>query len=100
VLRLEESYVADAVYARVRTEVLDGLFGPGVLALGEPLYRSRIEELVTAVPGVLATHQLKMLWIRNGLQQSSGPRFQPGAGGFFTMRPEHLFLAAEVESGV
>jgi hypothetical protein len=95
VLRLDGSYVAEAVYAQVRAAVLDGLFAPGVLALGEPLYRSRIEEVVTAVPGVLATHQLLMLWLRNGLHSSTGPRFSPGSGGFFTMRPEHLFLAEE-----
>ena len=95
VLSLDPSYVPDAVYAQVRAAVLDGLFRPGVLALGEPLYRSRIEELITAVPGVLASHQLMMVWIRKGVHKSTGPRFSPGAGGFFTMRPEHLFLATE-----
>jgi len=100
VLRIEKSYVAETVYAGVRAAVLDGLFAPGVLALGEPLYRSRIEAVVTAVPGVAATHQLLMLWIRNGLNSSTGPRFSPGAGGFFTMRPEHLFLAEEANDDV
>jgi len=95
VLSLDPSYVADAVYAQARAAVLDGLFRPGVLALGEPLYRSRIEEVITAVPGVLASHQLMMLWLRNGVHKSTGPRFEPGAGGFFTMRPEHLFLVSE-----
>ncbi len=100
VLRLDESYVAAAVYAQVRAAVLGELFAPGALALGEPLYRSRIEEVVTAVPGVLASHQLLMVWLRKGVHKSSGPRFDPGPGGFFTMRPEHLYLAEEVESDV
>lgn len=100
VLRIEQSYVADAVYAQVRTAVLDELFAPGMLALGEPLYRSKIEEVITAVPGVSASRQLLMMWIRNGVHKSSGPRFKPGPGGFFTMRPEHLFLAEEVSAGV
>ncbi|MBV9823238.1 MAG: baseplate J/gp47 family protein [Actinobacteria bacterium] len=95
VLRLDPSYVAEPVYAAVRTAVLDSLFAPGVLALGEPLYRSRIEEVVTAVPGVLASHHLKLRWYRGGRHTSSGPRFSPGPGGFFALRPDHLYLSKE-----
>jgi predicted phage baseplate assembly protein len=97
VLRLDPSYVAAAVFAEVRTALVDGLFAPGVLALGEPLYRSRIEEVVTDVPGVLATHGLRMLWLRNGFHFSSGPRFSPGDGGFFTLTANHVFLSDEVQ---
>jgi hypothetical protein len=97
VLRLDPSYVSAAVFDAVRTALVDGLFASGVLALSEPLYRSRIEEVVTDVPGVLATHGLKMLWLRNGLHFSSGPRFSPGDGGFFTLTPTHVFLSDEVQ---
>jgi hypothetical protein len=96
VLRLDPSYVADAVYAQVRTAVVDEIFAPGVLALGEPLYRSHIEQVVTDVPGVLATHNLLMLWIRTGWHVSAGPRFDPGAGGFFALSPQYLLLSEEV----
>jgi hypothetical protein len=98
VLRLDPSYVAAAVFAQVRSVLVDGLFAPGVLALGEPLYRSRIEEAVTDVPGVLASHGLKMLWLRNGFHFSSGPRFSPGDGGFFTLTANHVFLSDEVQA--
>jgi hypothetical protein len=97
ILKLDPSYVADAVYERVRTAVIDKIFAPGVLALGEPLYRSRIEQVVTEVPGVLATHGLRMRWLRNGTHLSSaGRRFPPGEGGFFTLQPQRLLLAEEV----
>jgi hypothetical protein len=97
VLRLDPSYVADAVYADVRAALVAGLFAPGVLALGEPLYRSRIEEVVTDIAGVRATHHMRMFWLRNGTHLSSGPRFTPGDGGFFTLTADHLFLSEEVE---
>jgi hypothetical protein len=96
VLEIDPTYVADAVYTQVRTAVVDNIFAPGVLALGEPLYRSRVEEVVTAVPGVVATHRLRMLWFRNGWHLSGGPRFRPGAGGFFALTPQYVLLSEEV----
>lgn len=99
VLRLDPAYVAEAVYAQVRGAVVDKIFAPGVLPLGEPLYRSRIEEVVADVPGVLATHDLLMKWDRNGWHVSSGPRFQPGEGGFFALQPRNLLLSEEVLVG-
>lgn len=98
VLRLDPSYVAEAVYAQVRAAVLGQIFAAGVLALGEVLYRSRIEQVVTDVPGVLATRELRMLWIRGGVHLSGGPRFTPGAGGFFALVPGGVLLAEEVAS--
>ena len=50
------------------------------------------------MPGVRATHNVRMLWIRNGLHLSSGPRFSPGDGGFFTLTANHVFLTEEVDS--
>ena len=92
-MRLDPSYVAADVAAQAAHVLVDapgGLFAPGVLGLGEPLYRSRIEQVLCAVPGVIATHRLllsrgtgrfiliKRFW-------SDGPRFDPGPGGFFTL---------------
>jgi hypothetical protein len=92
-LRLDPGYVAADVTARAGHLLLDppdGLFAPGVLGLGEPLYRSAVERLLGTVPGVIATHQLllsrntgtkgriRRLW-------SEGPRFDPGPGGFFSL---------------
>jgi len=98
-LRLDPSYVAPIVYAAVSAALVDGLFAPGVLALGEPLYRSRIEEIVCAIPGVLATHHMRLVWTRGWLWHfSSGPRFDPGAGGFFILTAADLSLSEEVDA--
>ena len=99
VLELDPFYVADAVYAQVRSALVEQIFAPGVLALGEPLYRSRIEQAVTDLPGVLATHDLLMAWIRAGWHVSAGPRFQPGAGGYFALDPKYVFVSEEVAAG-
>ncbi len=61
-LVLDPSYVATDVGTAVTSALVDGLFAPGVLGLGEVLYRSRIEEVVLAVPGVLATRGLTARW--------------------------------------
>jgi hypothetical protein len=98
-LRLDPGYVAATAYAAVSAALVDGLFAPGVLALGEPLYRSRIEEIAGTIPGVLATHQMRLVWTRGGIWQfSSGPRFDPGAGGFFTLPATDLSLSEEVDA--
>jgi len=89
--------VADTVIAQVRSALLDGVFAPGHGALGAPLYRSRIEEIVCAIPGVLATHHMWLLWQRgSAFFGSDGARFDPGPGGFFTMTADTLFLSEEV----
>jgi predicted phage baseplate assembly protein len=100
-LLLDPSYVADAVRHRIRTALIDNIFAPGVLALGEPLYRSRIEQVVAAVPGVLAIPDLVMSWWTGTFtdviwQVSRGPRFDPGAGGFFTLQPQNLVLSGGI----
>jgi predicted phage baseplate assembly protein len=98
-LRLDPSYVAATVDAAVNAALVGGLFAPGVLALGEPLYRSRIEEIVCAIPGVLATHHMRLVWTRGWLWHvSSGPCFNPGAGGFFTLTAADLSLSEEVDA--
>ena len=98
ILRLDPSYVAADVTAQaehVLLDVPDGLFAPGVVGLGEPLYRSRIEQVLCGVPGVIATHRLllsvggtRFIFRRRFLPQ--GPRFDPGPGGFFTLRADDL----------
>jgi hypothetical protein len=105
VLRLDPSYVADDVFAQVTAALTDpeiGLFAPGVLALGEVLYRSRIEEVVCAVPGVLAAHRVRLTWQLGWFfifffQLGYGPRFDPGPGGFFTLDAGDLLLSEELE---
>jgi hypothetical protein len=98
VLSIDRQYVIEPVVEEARAAVLDGLFAPGVLALGEPLYRSELERVLTDVPGVVASRQLRFYWIRGGLHISAGPRFDPGDGGFFHMLPQLLLLTGEVAS--
>jgi predicted phage baseplate assembly protein len=95
-LLLDRSYVPSDIVTQVRQVLLappDGLFAPGVLALGEPLYRSRIEQVVYAIPGVTATHRL-LVGDRPGRSdtpvRTDGPRFDPGPGGFFTLSTDDL----------
>ena len=97
-LVLDPSYVATDVGTAVTSALVDGLFAPGVLGLGEVLYRSRIEEVVLAVPGVLATRGLTARWTSGfwyRLFWSGGTRFDPGAGGFFTLSADDLALSDE-----
>ncbi|TDN90913.1 baseplate J/gp47 family protein [Microbacterium sp. BK668] len=96
VLTVDSQYVIGPVIDRARRAVLDELFAPGILALGEPLYRSELERVLTDVPGVLASRQLRFYWIRGGLHISAGARFHPGDGGFFHLLPQLVLLTGEV----
>lgn len=93
-LRLDPAYEAAPVLSRVRSALLDppgGLFAPGVLGLGEVLYRSRIEECCT-VPGVLAVHGLRLRTVGG---TAGGTRFAPGEGAFFDLAADRLTVEAE-----
>ena len=100
-LELDPAYVPADVLTKVRSALLDppgGLFAPGVLGLGQALYRSRIESAACAVPGVIATHDLLIRWQRpDGDQTSSGARYSPGDGGFFDLSADGLLLAPEAD---
>ena len=82
-----------AAAATALNDPVTGLFAPGVLDLSEVLYRSRIEE-AALVPGALAVHRLRLRYRRpNGRRiDSSGPRFDPGAGGYFELPAARLQL--------
>lgn len=110
-LEVAADYVLDDVVAAVRSALLDpvaGLFAPGVLAIGETLYRSRIES-VCAVPGVVAIHRLRLnqysayeylvvVGDEPGWASPNGPRFSPGEGGYFVLAAEELTVDAEVST--
>jgi hypothetical protein len=82
---------------------LTGLFAPGILALGEPLYRSRIEA-TCFVPGVTAVHDLD-LWVETSdlfliwFLGGDRPRYVPGEGGYFDLDPASLTINVEATSG-
>lgn len=104
-LLIDQDHVANAVVSAARSALLGspgGLFAPGVLAVGEVLYRSRIES-VCSVPGVLAVHHLRMRWHgkRPGTlpRDARGPRFNPGQGGYFDLADARLTIDTEVTAG-
>ena len=104
-LLIDRDHVADAVVSAARSALLGspgGLFAPGVLAVGEVLYRSRIES-ICSVPGVLAVHHLRMRWHgkRPGTvpRDVRGPRFNPGQGGYFDLADARLTIDTEVTAG-
>ncbi|GHJ47487.1 hypothetical protein Cs7R123_48290 [Catellatospora sp. TT07R-123] len=92
VLRTDPLYLAADLADAVRADLL-ALFAPGGLEVGETLYRSRIEAVCDR-PGVLAVHRLWMNW--TGHDDDEGPRFSPGAGGYFAVTADRLHLVTEV----
>lgn len=114
-LEVAANYVIEDVVAAARAALLNppgspgrpGLFTPGVLAIGETLYRSRIES-VCAVPGVVAIRRLRLRqagwhlaayeWLGTDLRDANGPRFTPGEGGYFNLSADQLIVDAEVST--
>jgi predicted phage baseplate assembly protein len=95
-LELDPAFVADDVVAAVRSSLLDGLFAPGTLEIGEILYRSQIEAACD-LPGVLAVHNLRMVYRRSSgywITKIRGPRFSPGEDGYFDLAGERLLVEA------
>jgi predicted phage baseplate assembly protein len=104
-LRIAADRDPDPVVAAVRAALVDpdtGLFAPGILRIGEPLYRSRIEH-VCSVPGVLAVHDLQFQvltawwwWWGSWLFLfDDQERYLPGEGSWFDLRPEDLTINVE-----
>jgi Baseplate J-like protein len=105
-LEVSPKYVLDDVVTAARNALVGatGLFAPGVLAIGETLYRSRIES-VSMLPGVVAIHRLRLepeleyaALYEKVLWDSRGPRFVPGDGGYFQLASGHLTVNAEVST--
>jgi hypothetical protein len=99
-LRLDPAYVPDDVVAAAG-EAVTALFAPGVLRIGEPLYRSRLEA-VCDLPGVLAVHAVRLgyevyHWIWHWTVLTAGPRWSPGEGGYFEL--EDLDIGWEADAG-
>lgn len=96
--RLLLSLIVDAgrVFANVEREVraalIDpqhGLFGPGLLGIGAAVFESQLMQACLGVAGVKAVHGLRF----DDGRGSSGPRFDPGEGGYYDLRNESLSIA-------
>ena len=106
-LEVSPKYVLDDVVTAVQNALVGtptSLFAPGVLAIGETLYRSRIES-VSMLPGVVAIHRLRLepeeeyvTLYEELLWDAQGPRFVPGEGGYFHLTSGHLTVHAEVST--
>jgi hypothetical protein len=95
---VDPAWVPDDVVAAVRSSLLDapgGLFAPGVLQIGETLFRSRLEE-ACQLPGVLAVHHITLDYRLGGSPgPRHGPRWPTGEGGFFAVRNEDVTIDVE-----
>lgn len=99
---VDATFVADTVRQSVVDALLDdvrGLFAPGVRRLGETLYRSEIEKVVTDVPGVLSSAGIRLFAGRGAPRGTFGGRrgdlgdsaaYRPGRGGFFALAADDL----------
>jgi predicted phage baseplate assembly protein len=92
-LALDPAFVPEDVVAAVR-ESVTALFAPGVLAIGEPLYRSRLEASCD-LPGVLAVHDVLVGYMFDFFSfhfdlESPGPRWFPPEGGYFDLIDLHV----------
>jgi hypothetical protein len=89
----------DAIAAAVSTALTDtetGLFGSWQLAIGQPLFDSRIEAAVLAVPGVVAI--IASTFIAGGVTDP-GPLHNPGEGCFYTLDPADFTPIPEPDNG-
>jgi hypothetical protein len=84
----------DAVVAQATAAVADpvsGLFSPGEMAIGQPLYRSTVTAALM-VPGVLAVHALFV-------SSSENEVFDPGQSGFYVLSAAALDISGVNASG-
>ncbi len=69
------------------TDTETGLFGSWNMGIGQTVFDSQIEAAVLAVEGVVAMTVLT--FAANGTNQT-GPIFNPGEGGYFTLDPSDI----------
>jgi hypothetical protein len=71
-----------------------GLFSPGRIRIGEPLYDSQIYAACLGVAGTASVRDLVLLDVA-AAAPLSGERHQPGEGGFFTATAPDIHLTLE-----
>ena len=103
----DPAYVPADVQARVAAALLDapgGLFAPGVLQIGEALFRSRLEA-ACAAPGLVAVRDVALVDKSNGglplfNWDSATTAYRPGERCWFDLAAERLMVTMEVAAHV
>jgi len=96
------AYAARFDAAVIRAQVIDaltgeaGLFAPGRIRIGEPLYRSEIYAACLAIAGTRAVRGLAVTRL-GSTPPLPGIRYAPGEGGFFTVDATDVHLVPEAE---
>lgn len=92
-LRLDPRFLPANVVADVRAALIDeeaGLFGAGVIRIGQSIYESQIYAVCLSVAGVVAVHALQFT-----SSSGTGLRYEPGEGGFYQLLDENLTVSTE-----
>src|SRR5262249_50701960 len=86
---------SDFIYAKVEEQVRDalldpeaGLFGAVRLGIGKAIFESEVMDACLHIPGMKAVHDF--LFIDE--IGSSGPRFDPGEGGYYLLKNDYLWI--------
>ncbi len=101
-LRIDPSYTPAAIATAVTEALADpdsGLLGIGVMRIGQVIFQSQLLAACLRLPGVLAVHGLQLQANREeeaGFTVETGPRYDPGQGGFFQLQPKDLTLTREI----
>jgi hypothetical protein len=96
-IAIDPKRIAADVLATVRTALMDpatGLLAPERIGIGRALFRSRIFEVVLAVPG--ATAVTGLLWFGEPFFQYG---IDPGAGKYFDFEAGELNLNGKAAAG-
>jgi len=106
-IRVLPGRILDDVLANVRSALADpdtGLFGERRAGIGESFYFSQMSETCESVDGVEAVKGALFLLPRPDPQTGSiwgvPPRINADIGEYFVVRPDWIFIYAEVLTGV
>jgi len=90
-LIVDSNFVYAQVHEQVRIALLDpenGLFGSLRMGIGESVFESEVMNACLDVPGVKAVRGFHFV----DENYSSGPRFDPGEGGYYVLNKELLWI--------
>jgi hypothetical protein len=97
-LSYDPRFDPDAIAPQVVSALVgdSGLFSPGRIRIGEPLYDSQVYAACLGVAGTVAVRDLVLLDVA-AAAPLPGARHTPGEGGFFTATAPDIHLTLEAE---